>query len=157
MEPLSEQEILRALDGTPDDIVLPDLTKVQWELLDYFGWIHPSGQLGYIVVISPDDGSVRGAVLRRSRFSGSKPGVEMCSLCHHVHRPSGTALFTMMDKDPDLHRTIGNIVCKDLDCSLRVRNIKGPSGFLNETLYPEAKIWRMQLAVHKWLRGANRL
>jgi len=157
MEPVSESEILSALEGQTSDIVVPDLATVNWEVLDYLGWIHPAGHLGYIVLISPDDGSVKGTLLQRSRCSGKARDFEMCSLCHHLHRPHGTAMFTVTLNGSEKRRSIGNVVCKDLDCSLRIRNLVEPASYLNETLYVEAKVWRMQLALHRWLRTANRL
>ena len=157
MEPVSETEILSAFGNQVNEIPIPDLTIVDWEALDYLGWIHPKGHLGYIILQSPLDGSVRGALLQRSRLSAKHPGFELCSLCHHIHRPNGTAMFTVSYNDEGKRRSVGNIVCKDLDCSLRIRNIPKPASCMNETLYVEAKIWRMQLALHKWLRTANRL
>ncbi len=158
MDPLTEEEVLTSFKGErEDDVPLPDLTNIPWDDLDYLGWVHPSGHLGYVVIVSPDDGGIKGTILRRGRFDGSKPGLEMCSLCHHVHRPNGTAMFTITHKNAERRHSIGNIVCKDLDCSLRIRNLVQPASYLNETLYPEAKIWRMQMALHRWLRTANRL
>ena len=66
-------------------------------------------------------------------------------------------MFTITKKNADRHHTIGNVVCKDLDCSLQIRNLKEPQSVVKETLYLEAKIWRMQLALHKWLKSAERL
>ena len=158
MQPLSEAEILDAFSAEDtDDITTPRVAEIQWDALDYLGWVHPSGHLGYVVVISPDDGRIVGTVMRRRRFSPRRPGFEMCSLCHHVHQPEGTAMFTITREEPGRRHFIGNVVCKNLDCSLRLRNLVEPKSHLAETLYPEAKIWRMQLALHKWLRTANRL
>lgn len=157
MEPLSEDEILAAFEGQDQQVVLPDLESIDWEVRDYLGWIHPGGHLGYMVVISPNDGHVKGTILQRNSFNGRRPGFEMCSLCHHVHKPHGTAMFTLTRKGSGSRHYIGNIVCKNLDCSLRIRNLVEPSSYLTETLYVEAKIWRMQIALHKWLSHANRL
>ncbi|XOV90324.1 MAG: FBP domain-containing protein [Pseudomonadota bacterium] len=136
---------------------MPDLNLLPWSNLDYLGWVHPGGHLGYLVVLSPNDGRLKGVILRRSRFSGTRKGMEMCSLCHHMHRPNGTAMFTLTRQGSDTRHSIGNIVCKDLDCSLRIRNLVDTAAYVPETLYPEAKIWRMQLALHRWLKSANRL
>lgn len=157
MEVLTEDEILSAFDASQGEIPVPNLDVIEWPVLDYLGWIDPEGHHGYLVIRSPVDGSLKGTVLRRSRFGARKPGFEMCSLCHHVHRPDGTAMFTITCKQAGERHLIGNIVCKNLDCSLRIRNLLDPPSFLNETLYPEAKIWRMQIALHKWLKAANRL
>ncbi|HKI73348.1 MAG TPA: FBP domain-containing protein [Pseudomonadales bacterium] len=155
MEPLSEPELRTAFEGHSKDVFVPDLTKVEWHALDYFGWIHPGGNLGYIVLVSPLDGQLKGTLLRRSRLSNNHPGFELCSLCHHVHRPNGTAMFTASYSDEGKLHSVGNVVCKNLDCSLRIRNILEPESCMNETLYVEAKVWRMQLALHKWLKAAN--
>ncbi len=157
MDALVESQILGAFDCDQDEIVLPDLDHLPWPSLDYLGWIHPGGHLGYLVVLSPNDGKLKGSILRRSRFAGTRRGMEMCSLCHHMHRPNGTAMFTLTQRGSEHRHSIGNIVCKDLDCSLRVRNLAEPVAYVPETLYPEAKIWRMQLALHRWLKSVNRL
>ena len=158
MQPLSEAEILSAFRAEHVfDVPLPSLNELNWEALDYLGWVDPSGHPGYVVVISPEDGRIKGTVLKRGSFGNRRPGFEMCSLCHHVHQPNGTAMYTITRKDNERRHSIGNIVCKDLDCSLRLRNLVGTGSDLGETLYPEARIWRMQLALHKWLKKANRL
>ena len=155
MEPVSESEIRAAFEGQADEVFVPDLSQISWELLDYLGWIHPNGRVGYIVLVSPNDGTLKGTLLHRSPIAPRQPGFEMCSLCRHVHNARGTAMFTVRCKDSTRHHTVGNVVCKDLDCSLRIRNAVKPASFLNETLYLEAKVWRMQLALHKWLKSAN--
>jgi hypothetical protein len=66
-------------------------------------------------------------------------------------------MFTITRSDAAHHHAIGNIVCKNLDCSLRIRNLVEPTSYVKETLYLEARIWRMQLALHKWLKAAGRL
>jgi len=128
---------------------IADLENVQWPSLDYFGWVHPSGHLGFVVLQSPNDGRSRGIRMSRAKRSAKKPRMEMCSWCHHVHKPNGTAMFTVPVKGSEGRHTLGNVVCKDLDCSLRIRNLV--------TLYQPAKIWRMQTTMHKWLGRANQL
>ena len=51
----------------------------------------------------------------------------------------------------------GNVVCADLACSLRIRNLIGAPPWASETMYLPARIWRMQRKMHKWLRKADRL
>ena len=92
MEPVSESEILSAFDGQANQVIIPDLSAISWEAQDYLGWIHPKGHLGYIVLVSPLDGTLKGTLLQRSRLSADNAGFEMCSLCHHVHKPNGTAM-----------------------------------------------------------------
>ncbi len=72
-----------------DDVWFPDLTKIVWQDLDFFGWVHPSGHLAYIVAQSPNDGALKGVVLRRFERPTSRVRLDMCSLCLHVHGSGG--------------------------------------------------------------------
>ena len=87
----------------------------------------------------------------------ARPRFEMCSFCHHVHRYNGTAMFTLSIKGTYGRHLIGKILCEDLNCSLRIRNLIEPSSYMAETLYTEARVWRMQKSMHRWLKKANRL
>ncbi len=156
MDPLTSEEIAAAFDPE-DELYLPDLSEINWDALDYLGWIHPSGHLGFVVLQSPNDGCLKGIKMRRSPRSAKEPRMEMCSWCHHVHKTDGTAMFTVSVKGSNGRHTLGNIVCKDLDCSLRIRNMVTPDSQMSETLYQPAKIWRMQKSMHKWFERANRI
>ena len=156
MQALSRHEIISSFDDT-EDLVLPNIDSVSWENLEYFGWVHPSGHLGFVVVQSPNDGSLRGVRLRRSERKARKAGLEMCSWCHHVHKANGTAMFTVTVRGSDDRHMLGNLVCKDLDCSLRIRNLVKPDTYMRETLYEPAKIWRMQQSMFRWLGRARQL
>lgn len=156
MQALTIDEITSAFDEH-DDLIIPDLSNIHWENHDYFGWIHPSGHLGFVVLESPIDGHLAGVRLNRSKRPARKPRMEMCSWCHHVHKTSGTAMFTVSVKGSEGRHTLGNVVCKDLDCSLRIRNLVQPDSYMRETLYQPAKIWRMQQSMHKWLRRAKQI
>ena len=156
MEPLKREEILASFEEQ-EDLFVPDLAAVPWDVLDYYGWVHPAGHLGFLVLQSPNDGSIRGVRLRRSQRQSRKPRMEMCSWCHHVHRTNGTAMFTVSVRGSDGRHTLGNVVCKDLDCSLRIRNLVEPDSFMKESLYQPAKIWRMQQTMHRWLARANQI
>ncbi len=156
MEPVNREQLVAAYEGD-HELWIPDLSDVRWSDLDYLGWVHPSGHLGYVALISPTSGDLRLISLSRSRNRSSKPRYEMCSWCHHVHRTNGTAMFSLSVKGSNGRHTLGNVVCRDLDCSLRIRNLAEPGTFMKETLYLEAKIWRMQMSMHKWLGRANQL
>ena len=153
---LESEDILTAFEDD-DELVLPDLEEVDWEVHDYLGWVHPSGHLGYIVLQSPNDGGIRGIRLRRNHRNAKKRRMEMCAWCHHVHRSDGTAMFSVPVKGSEGRHTLGNILCKDLDCSLRIRNLIEPGTFMRETLYEPARIWRMQQTMHRWLGKANQI
>ena len=157
MYQLTPEEIVDVFDHRKHDLYVPDLSVIKWDALDYLGWVHPSGHLGFVVLKSPNDGRLRGVTLRRSSRRPRKPRMEMCSWCHHVHRTDGTAMFTVSVKGSDGRHTLGNVVCKDLDCSLRIRNMVSPHSLMRETLYQPARIWRMQKSMHKWLGRANRI
>lgn len=156
MLPLTRDEIADAFEED-GDLFIPDVNSIEWEVLDYLGWIHPAGLLGYVVLQSPNTGDVRGIRMNRSVRSSRKRRMEMCSWCHHVHKSDGTAMFTVSVKGSDGRHTIGNVMCKDLDCSLRVRNLVEPGSFMRETLYEPARIWRMQQQMHRWLGRANQI
>jgi hypothetical protein len=156
MRALNRQEVVDAFDDV-DDLTLPVLSEINWVELDYLGWIHPAGHLGFVVLESPNDGRLRGIRLHRSRRNARKPRLEMCSWCHHVHRTNGTAMFTVSVRGSEGRHTLGNAVCKNLDCSLRIRNLVSPDTYMKETLYEPAKIWRMQQSMHRWLGRANQL
>ena len=153
---LNREQIAAAFDEG-EVLHVPDLENVQWPSLDYFGWVHPSGHLGFVVLQSPNDGRSCGIRMSRAKRSAKKPRMEMCSWCHHVHKANGTAMFTVPVRGSEGRHTLGNVVCKDLDCSLRIRNLVQSDSFMRETLYQQAKIWRMQTTMHKWLGRANQL
>ena len=153
---LDKEQIDEAFDK--DEVLnVPDHRNVQWPFLDYFGWVHSSGHLGFIVLQSPNGGQNRGVRMHRAKRAAKKPRIEMCFWCHHVRRKSGAAMFTVSVKGSRGRHSLGNVVCKDLDCSLRIRNLVQPDSFMRETLYQPAKIWRMKTAMHKWLGRANQL
>lgn len=156
MLPMTRDEIVAAFDDQ-EDLYIPDRFDTDWSLLDYLGWVHPSGHLGFVVLQSPKSGELRGIRLRRSLRLSRKSRMEMCSWCHHVHKANGTAMFTVSVRGSDGRHTLGNVVCKDLDCSLRVRNLVTPESFMRESLYEPARIWRMQQSMHKWLGRAKQI
>ena len=157
MEPVTKNEILDAFEEDVGELPLPDLNSINWEVLDYLGWVHPSGHVGYVLLVSPRDGNLRGTMLSRSRRHSKSLRYQMCSLCSHVHRMEETAMFTITVRGSNDRHHLGNVVCKNLDCSLRIRNLVEPDSYMNETLYLQAKVWRMQKAIHRWLDRADRL
>ncbi|NCF32577.1 MAG: FBP domain-containing protein [Proteobacteria bacterium] len=141
-------------DTSVTELAIPDTAHVDWAVLDYFGWIHPSGHLGYVVM--DDDQTLRGMQLRRSVNHTARPRTRMCSWCHHVYRSRGTALFSATVVGSDGRRFIGNHICRNLDCSLRIRNLASdPPTYLPETLHIEHKISRLQSTVKAFMVRAN--
>ena len=147
-------EIFKAHSKT--DLQLPGLTNVDWGVLDYFGWLHPSGHIGYVVM--PIEDSVYGLKLRRMLNPRARPRTHMCSWCHHVYRSRGTAMFSTYVDGSDGRRTIGNDICKNLDCSLRIRNLASdPPTYLPETIDLNRKVARLTTAVTGFMARANLL
>ena len=75
---LDKEEIAEAFDR--DEVLnVPDLRNVRWPFLDYFGVVHLSGHLGFIVLQSPNDGENRGMMMHRAKRIAKKPRMDMCS------------------------------------------------------------------------------
>ena len=66
-------------------------------------------------------------------------------------------MFTVSVRGSRGRHSLGNVVCKDLGCSLRIRNLVQPESPMRETLYQPAKVWRMKAKMHKWLGLADQL
>ena len=49
--------------------------------------------------------------------------VRTCSWCKHVYRGGGVAMFSTQVLGSDGRRSIGNFICKNLDRSVRMRNL----------------------------------
>lgn len=120
MRPLNREEILSVFSKKERrKIKLPELELINWENLDFLGWIHSSGHLGFVVYEFRN--KLRGIVLERNPHAiGS--GVRMCSWCYTLNTASGVRLFTY--QIPNTKITIGNYICADLQCSFYIRGIK---------------------------------
>ena len=141
-------------DLLASELGIPDLKPVDWGVLDYFGWVHPSGHKGFVVI--PTGNRLYAMSLRRSINHDAKPRTRMCSWCHHVYRSRGTALFSTTVVGSDERRFIGNHICSSLDCSLRIRNLPSdPPTYLPETLDIRKKIQRLETSVFAFMRRAN--
>ena len=101
---------------------------------------------------------LRGLKLRRMLNHSARPRTHMCCWCHHVYRSRGTAMFSTEVAGSDGRRRIGNYICRNLDCSLRMRNLSSdPPTYLPETMELRHKIWRLESAVTTFLARANQL
>ncbi len=158
MEPLTRRQILALFSEEKQKPLIPNLEAIDWGVLDYFGWVHPDGQRGYVVTPLASDDDLRGILLRRVASDSRKRRLEMCSWCNHVHKSNGTAMFSVVVKGSDERRTIGNLICRNLDCSLRIRNLASdPPSYMNETLHLTHKIQRLQNSIYRWLYRSNAL
>ena len=155
MQLISEQDLTAVLKRQgARDFQLPNLKAVDWGVLDYLGWIHPAGHTGYVVTSVGD--TLQALVLRRMLNHGARPRTHMCSWCHHVYRSRGTAMFSAPVNGSDGRRSIGNYVCMNLDCSLRIRNLASdPPTYLPETIDLERKVVRLTIALNSFMSRAN--
>ena len=155
MTPVSAKDlrgVFRRSSST--ELALPDLTPIDWGVLDYLGWVHPSGAIAYVVM--PVSGQLHGLRLRRALNASAEPRTRMCSWCHHVYRSRGTALFSASVVGSDGRRFIGNHICRNLDCSLRIRNLASdPPTYLPETIHIEHKIQRLKNSLLAFMARAN--
>ncbi|XOV84996.1 MAG: FBP domain-containing protein [bacterium] len=157
LQPVTPQAIKQIFPGTTlQDLGTPDLTFIDWGVLDYFGWIHPTGHAG--CVIAPINGELRGMQMRRMKNHSARPRTHMCSWCHHVYRSRGTAMFSTRVAGSDGRRRIGNYICQSLDCSIRIRNLASdPPTYLPETIELSHKVWRLQTNITSFMARANLL
>ena len=155
MDNLQRSEIRKLFPGLlSSELGMPDLAPVDWGVLDYFGWLHPSGHKGFVVL--PVNTKFYAMSLRRSVNHDAKPRTRMCSWCHHVYRSRGTALFSTTVAGSDERRFIGHHICSNLDCSLRIRNLPSdPPTYLPETLDIKKKIYRLETSVLTFMQRAN--
>ena len=155
VDSIDAKEIRRVFrQSSGAELAIPDLAPIDWGVLDYLGWVHPSGAIAYVVM--PVAGELRGLRLRRALNASAKPRTRMCSWCHHVYRSRGTALFSVYVVGSDGRRSIGNQVCRNLDCSLRIRNLgSAPPSYRPEPLHIESKVRRLENAVLTFMSRAN--
>ena len=66
-------------------------------------------------------------------------------------------MFIVPVRGSEGRHALGNVLCKDLDCSLRIRNLVEPASAMRESLYEPARVWRMQQTMHRWLGKANQI
>ncbi|NOX50366.1 MAG: hypothetical protein GXP16_07505 [Gammaproteobacteria bacterium] len=151
---------------TQQQYMAPKLEAVDWAVLDYFGWIHPSGHRGFVAMpfqnstnnynTSKHQANVHGLYLRRYLNQSHRPKSQMCSWCHHVYRGRGTAMFSTEVEGSHGRRIIGNYICHNLDCSLRIRNLASdPPTYLPETIDLQRKVTRLHIAVKSFMSRAN--
>lgn len=102
---------------------MPNLEDVPWDRLDFLGWTHTSGHLGYVVY--EFNGNLCGVVLRATRAVNA--GVpKSCSWCNTLRSGNEITLYVTGNvNNRDL--SIGDYICRDLQCNLYVRRILLPN------------------------------
>ncbi len=157
VEPLTKRQLTTLFQSeTARNLSIPDLERVDWAILDYFGWISDAGNLGFVVI--PLGNELEALKMRRSLSASRKPKTHMCSWCHHVYREQGTALFSCDVAGSDGRRIIGHHLCRHLDCSIRIRNLASdPPSFMPETIPLSQKISRLENSVFTFMQRTNHL
>lgn len=100
--------------------VLPDLTTLDWDRLDFLGWTDPKNPRRAYVVTWVDDRPT-GMVLRAS--DGATKRNAVCAWCEDVIATNEVALFVAKragsaGRNGD---TLGTLICTDFSCSRNAR------------------------------------
>jgi hypothetical protein len=134
MQALSSDAILAAFaPGERDNVLQP--AGPAWAELDFLGWTHRSGHLGYM--LWSDIGGAMALTLDRSVIRTSGMRLFMCT----VHEQGGVARFTRRQRG----RSRSHMLCADLQCSLYVRGLRHTSAMqMPETLGIPEKVGRLR-------------
>lgn len=137
MKKYSKEDIVNAFsEKQKKTLKLPDLDVIDWDSLDFLGWIHPSGHKGYVVY---KEGALKGIEFEITRSETNK--VKMCNWCKTVREGRDISVFSVSHSK---NRSIGTYLCWDLQCSLYVRELKKvPPIQMRETISKEDKIKRL--------------
>jgi len=155
MRKLTKEEIL--LTFTPrvrKKIILPSLEEIVWDQLDFLGWVHPSGHLGYVVYNSPSLG-IKSLFLHRAIPKWGR-GVRMCSWCNTMRPFREVALFSTT-RLYNIERSIGDYICADFGCSLYVRGKPLNIAQMGETISVKEKIQRLHRNIEKFFLLVKKL
>lgn len=153
MEPLSPAEILSAF-ALRDRRNVPLPVDPPWSALDFLGWIHRSGHLGFIVVRT--DGRTCGLALERTVVRSNGPRRLMCDICCTLHERGGVASFTRWNRART--HSHSRLLCAYLACSLYVRDLRQTGcAQMPETLNQAEKIARLELNLERVATGFARL
>jgi hypothetical protein len=91
LDPLRADRIIASFQKKEQSLVkLPDLTGIAWDKMDFLGWLHHSGHLGYVVYEL--DGAAVGLVLEKTKALSRRP--KSCAICLTMHGGRFVNLFT---------------------------------------------------------------
>lgn len=131
MRPLTQAEIrasfVNASKGDAKRAEMPDLAAVQWDSLDYFGWIDAKrDQLAYtsFVVAGPQGEEVRTMLLRRAPAPRERRKL-MCSWCQDITATDNVTLWVAPRAGASGRQgnTVGTSICTDFSCSKNSRRV----------------------------------
>ncbi len=101
-------------------LVLPDLSAVAWDRIDYLGWRDPKlPRVGYVVVIVDDEPV--GIMLTQTEASPRSR--TQCVWCADVQLPNDVVLFSAKRAGAAGRRgdTVGTYACAAFECNANVR------------------------------------
>lgn len=134
MDALTEKQIRRSMvncsRGEADRMTIPTLENLDWDALDFLGWIDPKAPLRAYLV-SWHDGEPTGMALRIADSQGARRTAGLCGLCRSV-RTGMVKLFTARrsTKASQEWNSVGIYVCADLACSKYARMEKATADFM---------------------------
>lgn len=103
------------------------LTEADWDALDYFGWRDPKfPKRAYVLLPRLNDEPVTIALKQADATPRSRA---MCNWCRDVRLPNDV-VFWSAKRVGDAGRrgnTVGNLICRDFECSRNVRNDPPPA------------------------------
>jgi hypothetical protein len=155
MQPLTHKQLIELFPQQRlRDLAPPKVEAIDWGVLDYLGWIHPTGRQAFAVVSCAS--GYRGLRLNRTINNSAPPRSHMCNWCNFVHRSRGAAMFSATVSGSDGRRIIGHMLCRNLDCSVRIRNLTGDTpAYMPETLNLESKVRRLDNSLQIFMTRLN--
>lgn len=90
---------------------------------DFIGWRDPSApQRGYL--FTEHTGELTGIMLTTTRTRTNASRAVMCEFCRMPRRFEQVALFTAGSAQSKQQSTLGTYLCVDLDCNVRVNQLR---------------------------------
>ncbi|ANC31792.1 Fibronectin-binding protein (FBP) [Isoptericola dokdonensis DS-3] len=126
VNPLTEKQIrasfVNASQREAKQATLPDLADVDWDRLDYLGWIDRKAPLAAYVVAEVD-GEVVGILLRAADAKSGRGRKGMCAWCEDVVDDADVSLYVARRAGASgkAGNSVGTLVCTDFGCSRNVR------------------------------------
>lgn len=133
-----------------EELPLPKLQGIAWGNLDFLGWCNRTGDKAYLAFDT--NGAVVGLALDRMVVGASKARSFMCSICRTMHGARGIANFTYRSRRDPPYRTLTDMFCGDLRCSLYVRGLLSTDvSQFYETITVGRKVERLRSGIDRYL------
>lgn len=148
MKPMTPEQIALAFDPLDRELlIVPVLTDIVWDELDYFGWHDPGTGRAFLVTELPE--RTVGIAMK----SHAAPHSGFCDLCFAVDKVSG-ARTVMAETWAKPRTSYGISVCANLDCSAGARGTKWVYQ-LEETISVGRRIERLQANLDRFVRAVT--